>query len=161
MSHLTQMRALALGVASAIALGAGAANAEQNPSIGTWKLNVAESIAPQGTTFLPYTVVVRSDAPNLDYTYYSSDEKGEKVEFSYKAPADGKVRDIPGIPGMTGSMTRLPGGIVDAKLWSADGTYENKFCIMGVTLRKQTCLATVTSPHGHVVFFKQVIDKQD
>ena len=161
MSYLTQTRALALGVATVAALGASAANAEQNPSIGTWKLNVAESIAPQGTTFQPYTVIVRSDAPNLDYTYYNTNEKGEKVEFSYKGPADGKVRDIPGIPGMTGSMTRLPSGIVDAKLWSADGTYENKFCIMGVTLRKQTCMATVTSPHGHVVFFKQVIDKQD
>ena len=97
----------------------------------------------------------------LDDTYYNTDDKGQKVEFSYKAPADGKVREIAGIPGMTGSMTLLPSGIVDAKLWSADGTYENKFCIMGVTLSKQICMATVTSPNGNVVFFKQVIDKQD
>lgn len=152
---------MALGAALAVFAGVHAANAEQNPSIGTWKLNVAESIAPQGTTFQPYTVVIKSASPNLDYTYYNTDEKGEKIEFTYNGPADGKVRDIPGIKGMTGSMTLLPSGIVDAKLWSADGTYENKFCIMGVTLRKQTCMATVTSPHGHVVFFKQVIEKQD
>ena len=150
-----------LGLLAATALNAGASNAADNPSLGTWKLNVAESIAPQGTTFHPYTVVIRSAEGLLDYTYYNTDEKGQKVEFSYKAPADGKVREIAGIPGMTGSMPLLPSGIVDAKLWSADGTYENKFCIMGVTLRKQTCMATVTSPNGHVAFFKQVIDKQD
>jgi hypothetical protein len=92
------------------------AQANQNPSIGTWKLNLEESI--------------------LDLSG-------------------------PGFEGMTGSVTLLPSGIIDAKLSLPDGTYENKFCIMGVSLRKQTCLATVTSPRGDVVFFKQVLDKQD
>lgn len=138
------------------------AETKPNPSIGTWKLNLEESIPPQGNKFQPYTVVIKAASPTLvDFTYTTVDEKGNKVEFAYKNAPDGKVRDIPGIPGLKGSMTMLPSGILDAKLWSPDGTYENKFCILGVTLRKQTCLATVTSPQGDVVFFKQVIDKQD
>jgi len=137
-------------------------NPNQNPNIGTWKLNLEESIPPQGKKFHPYTVVIKEGSPSLvDFTYTNIDDNGNKVEFNYKAPPDGQVRDIPGIPGLKGSMTLLPSGIMDAKLWSPDGTYENKFCILGITLRKQTCLATVTSPQGDVVFFKQVIDKQD
>lgn len=151
---------LALSVMSIMPITAGAKESA-NASIGTWKLNLEESIAPQGQTFRQYTVVIRSASPDVDWTYYNTDEKGNPYQFSYKGVADGVVRDLPGVPGLKGSMTLLPSGIVDAKLWSADGTYENKFCIMGVTLRKQTCLATITSPHGDVVFFKQVIDKQD
>jgi len=150
--------ALAAGVLMG---GAVFAETPPNPSIGTWKLNVAESIAPQGKTVQPYTVTIRSTSPILDYTYESVDDKGNKVVFNWKAPTDGKVVDIPGVPGLRGSMTMLPSGIVDAKLWMPDGTYENKFCIMGVSLRKQTCMAQVTSPEGDVVFFKQIIEKQD
>jgi len=151
---------LALAALTIVSATAGAKEGA-DPNIGTWKLNLEESIAPQGQTFRQYTVVIKSASPAVDWTYYNTDEKGQPYQFSYKGVADGVVRDLPGVPGLKGSMTLLPSGIVDAKLWSADGTYENKFCIMGVTLRKQTCLATVTSPHGSVVFFKQVIDKQD
>jgi hypothetical protein len=139
------------------------AQADQNPSIGTWKLNLEKSIPPQGQKFHSYTVVIKSAAPELHYEYVNTDENGKEVTFSFKGSADGTILDLsgPGFEGMTDSMTLLPSGIIDAKLWLPDGTYENKFCIMGVGLRKQTCLATVTSPRGDVVFFKQVLDKQD
>ena len=39
------------------------AQADQNPSIGTWKLNLEESIPPQGQKFHSYTVVIKSAAP--------------------------------------------------------------------------------------------------
>ena len=148
-------------VVAALIPGAAMAQSGVDPSVGTWKLNVEESIAPQGQTFRSYTVVIRSASPDVDWTYHNTDKEGRPFEFTFKGKADGVVRELPGVPGLKGSMTLLPSGIVDAKLWSADGTYENKFCIMGVTLRRQTCLATVTSPHGDVVFFKQIIDKQD
>lgn len=156
------MKAIAIGIATLAALAAVPSDAapDQNPNVGTWKLNLKESIAPQGETFQPYTVVIRSTGPDVDWTYYGTAE-GRPYEFSFKGKADGQVRDLPGVPGLKGSMTMLPSGIVDAKLWSADGSYENKFCIMGLSMRKQTCLATITYPTGVTVFFKQVIDKQD
>ncbi|EZP73955.1 hypothetical protein BV96_00043 [Sphingomonas paucimobilis] len=135
--------------------------ATPDPSIGTWKLNLEESIAPQGIQFRQYTVVIRSASPEVDWTYSNTDAQGRPYSFTFKGKADGVVRDLPGVPGLKGSMTLLPSGIVDAKLWSADGSYENKFCIMGVSLRKQTCMALIKSAGGEVVFFKQVIDKQD
>lgn len=157
-NHMWRMLAATVALSSsAVAV----AQSAKDPSIGTWKLNLEESIAPQGIKFRQYTVVIRSASPEVDWTYSNTDEQGRAFSFTYKGKADGVVRELPGVPGLKGSMTLLPSGIVDAKLWSADGSYENKFCIMGTTLRKQTCLATITSPGGEVVFFKQVIDKQD
>jgi hypothetical protein len=147
---------------AALAIGSPASGQDKrDPNIGTWKLNLEESIAPQGIKFRQYTVVIRSASPDVDWTYSNTDAEGRPYSFTFKGKADGVVRDLPGVPGLKGSMTLLPSGIVDAKLWSADGSFENKFCIMGVTLRKQTCMALIKSAGGEVVFFKQVIDKQD
>lgn len=140
----------------AVALAAPAGKAVS--SVGTWKLNLAESIAPQGSPFHPYTVEVRRSDEVLDFTYHGETAKGEPFDFTYAGKADGVVRDLGG--GLKGSMIRLPSGNYEARLWSPDGSYENKFCQLGADGNKNICLATVTAPNGNVVFFKQVSDRQ-
>lgn len=136
-----------------------AATDDQGSSaIGAWKLNLAESIAPQGSPFRPYTVVVKRADDVLDFAYTSVGENGQPFRFGYAGKADGVVRDLEG--GLKGSMTRMPSGNYDAKLWASDGTYENKFCQLLAGGRKQVCMATVTAANGNVVFFKQVLDRQ-
>ncbi|MBV6423998.1 MAG: hypothetical protein NAOJABEB_01808 [Steroidobacteraceae bacterium] len=125
--------------------------------VGTWKLNLEESIAPQGRHFNPYTVVVRRADEILDFTYHGFHD-GKPYEFTYSAKADGEVRDMGG--GMRAAMVRLPSGNYEARLWLPDGSFENKFCQIVVGGNKQVCLATLTQPDGSVVFFKQVQDRQ-
>jgi hypothetical protein len=126
-------------------------------AVGTWKLNLKESIAPQGKQFSPYTVVVRGTGDIVDYTYHGFQD-GKPYEFTYKAKADGVVRDMGG--GLKAAMLRLPSGNIDARLWAPDGSYENKFCQLSADGMQVICLATVTYPDGSVVFFKQVQDRQ-
>ncbi|MBV6423997.1 MAG: hypothetical protein NAOJABEB_01807 [Steroidobacteraceae bacterium] len=130
---------------------------DHSSSIGTWKLNLKESIAPQGRQFNPYTVVLRRADDMLDFSYYGVRE-GKPFNFVYTAKADGVVRDLE--HGIKAAMIRLPSGNYEARLWLPDGTYENKFCQLAAGGQQQICLATVTEPDGSVVFFKQVQDRQ-
>lgn len=138
-----------------------AAQAEQpidkNSSIGTWRLNLSESIAPQGRNFDPYTVVLKSKDGVLNFTYQSTRD-GKPYEFAYDAEADGVARDVGG--GMKAAMVRLPSGNIEARMWLPDGSFENKFCQLSADGMKNVCLATITQPDGSVVFFKQVMDRQ-
>lgn len=132
----------------------------KDPNIGTWKLNMKES---RNTKGLPYksgfTVIIRSGSPVLDYTFISDPgPDGKPHTFGFKAIPDGQVRPN-GDDGSTYSMEILPQGVVDAKLWSKDGSLENKFCIMYKSLVKQICLATITTKDGKRTMFTNVLDK--
>lgn len=157
------------GVALASAVGAAPVGAMNKPSPaileiinqqrGTWKLNMEESRDEHG---LPYKegfkVIIRSGYPVQDYTYIGEAPAGEKpYVFSFKAAPDGIVRSNEA--GGTYSMEMLPNGIVDAKLWSTDGTYENKFCIPYTNMRKIICLATLTTKDGKRTMFTNILDK--
>ena len=154
MFHFTAM------VAASFLLAVSAmAEEDLSPEAGTWSLNLAESIPPQGRTFRPFTVVVRSSGVVLDFTQTTTDAAGREIVFSHSSPTDGVVRDLPGMPGAKAAFTRLPSGVIDAKLWFPDGSLQNKICVLETSLRRQICLATITSPSGNTVFFKHVLDK--
>lgn len=150
-----------VGLIAACLLMTDQARAETDPEplIGTWVLNLEESIPPQGTTFRAFTVTIRESGEMLDFTQITSDASGNEVEFSHRSPTDGIVRELPGMPGTRAAFTRLPSGVIDAQLWYPDGTHQNKICVLQVSLRTQVCLATITSPSGHTVFFRHVLDK--
>lgn len=63
------------------------------------------------------------------------------------------------MPGAKAAFTRLPSGVIDAKLWFPDSSLQNKICVLERSLVRQVCLATITSPSGNTVFFKHVLDK--
>ena len=135
-----------------------------HPRLGKWRLNLEESIAPQGKTFRPYVVEVLRADEVLEFEYTATAPDGSEHTFGSSSIADGVVRDLPGsgdTAGLRGAMIRLPNGSYEARLWGADGSYENKFCQVMNGYRKQVCLATVTHADGHVTFFKQVLDRID
>lgn len=128
--------------------------------IGTWKLNLKESRIEGQPYKSGFTVVIRHAYPITDWTY-TADEAGpdgKKIVFSFKGYADGKVHPNEGAGG-TYAMELLPDGIVDAKLWSASGEFENKFCIPYANKIKIICLATVDSKDGKRTMFTNVLDK--
>jgi len=134
----------------------------KHPRIGTWRLNLEESIAPQGVAFKPYVVEVTRADTVLEFAYTATGPDGKEHTFGSSSEADGVVRDLPGsgdTAGMKGAMIRLPNGSYEARLWAKDGTYENKFCQILAGEQQNVCLATVTHPDGHVTFFKQVLDR--
>jgi hypothetical protein len=148
-----------------LALAAAAGDAGVNakhPRLGTWKLNLEESIAPQGVEFRPYVVEVTRADSVLEFAYTATTPDGKTHSFQSSSEADGVVRDLPGsgeTAGLKGAMIRLPNGSYEARLWAKDGSYENKFCQVLAGEEKQVCLATMTHADGHVTFFKQVLDK--
>lgn len=132
---------------------------ENSPLVGTWTLNLEQSIPPQGRNFQPFSLVIRESGEMLDFTQTTTDGQRRLVEFSHRTPTDGVVRELPGMPGAKAAFTRLPSGVIDAKLWLPDGSLQNKICVLQVSLDRQVCLATITSSSGHTVFFKHVLDK--
>ncbi|MCR9095118.1 MAG: hypothetical protein NXI30_12940 [bacterium] len=133
-----------------------------HPRLGKWRLNLEESIPPQGATFRPYVVEVLRADDVLEFEYTATGPDGRRHSFGSSSIADGVVRDLPGsgdTAGLRGAMIRLPNGSYEARLWAPDGSYENKFCQVMKGFEKQVCLATVTHADGHVTFFKQVLDR--
>lgn len=151
---------LGLAVASVALLNSATGTArESSPLVGSWSLNLEESIPPQGKVFRPFSLAIRESGAVLDFTQTTIDAQGHPVQFSHRTPTDGVVRELPGMPGARAAFTRLPSGVIDAKLWFPDGSLQNKICVLQVSLERQVCLATITSPLGHTVFFKHVLDK--
>lgn len=149
---------------AALALAAAApaqAADEAAASVGTWRLNLAESIPPQGKQFRPFTVVIRSSGDVLDFTQTEAGADGQPRSFNHRTQTDGVIRDVPGYPGARMAMLRLPSGVIDARFWFPNGSLQNKFCLLDNTLRRQVCLATITAPGGEVTFFKHVLDRVD
>ncbi len=135
------------------------AQAEEGRVAGTWKLNLEQSIPPQGQTFRPFTVVIRESGAMLDFTQHTTLANGRTHEFSHRTATDGVERDLPGMPGARVAMTRLPSGVIDAKLRFADGSLQNKVCLLQVSLNQQVCFATIKAPNGNVSFFRHVLDR--
>lgn len=137
----------------------GDASAGDAPSqVGTWVHNAQESINmpdPDASE----TVEIRRYDSVLDYTWTGVSGDGETSTFTYASPADGRVRELPGMQGLRGSMTRTPSGIIDAKLWFPDGSSEEKFCILSSPTRL-TCFATFADSAGRTSLFKQVFDRR-
>jgi len=152
------IRSLVLLLATAC-LCAGAAPAADAPSqVGTWEHNRKESIGmpdPEARE----TVEIRRYGDVLDYTWTGVAADGTKSTFSYASPADGKVRELPGSPGLRGAMTRTPSGIIEAKLWFPDGSWEEKYCLLSTPTRL-SCFATYSDSAGKISLFKQIFDKR-
>ena len=132
------------------------------PMLGTWRLNLEESIPPQGISFDPFVVVVGRADSVIDFAYTATGPDGREHTFSYGGPADGVVRELPASgskEGLKGAMIRLPSGSYESRLWTSSGRYENKFCQVVAGGQKQVRLATLTYPDGTVTFFKQVLDR--
>ena len=130
-----------------------------NQQRGTWKLNLEESRDEHGEPYKHgFKTIIRSGYPIQDFTYIGDAAPGEKpYVFSFKGQPDGVVRKNEA--GGTYSMEILPNGVVDAKLWSPDGVFENKFCIPYTNMRKIICLATLTTKEGKRTMFTNVLDK--
>ncbi|MBW2267437.1 MAG: hypothetical protein JRH16_02585 [Deltaproteobacteria bacterium] len=143
-------------------LAADEGSGTSSPILGTWRLNLEESIPPQGTTFEPFVVVVGRADSVIDFAFTATGPDGQEHTFSYGGPADGAVRELPSSgsrAGMKGAMIRLPSGSYESRLWSTSGRYENKFCQVVAGGQRQVCLATLTYPDETVTFFKQVLDR--
>lgn len=159
------MRLTTTGLVLAAALsGIGATATAQapasDPRVGTWRLNLAQSIPPQGTAFDPFVATVTAGKPGtLSFHYRATRPDGTSVDFSYDGVLDGKMHPLPGNARLEGSFEFLWGGIIRSVLRWRDGTVEDKACTLDLAVRHQTCIGTMTAPQGHVVFFKQVLDR--
>lgn len=131
--------------------------AASDPYVGTWKKNPAESVGMADPDKAEVTEIRRHDTV-LDYTWTGTEPDGKTETFSYSGPVDGKEHSLPGGMGLRGAMIRTPSGVIEGKLWSPDGSLEDKFCILSEP-RRLTCFASVTDKAGKVTLFKEVFDR--
>ncbi len=134
------------------------APAASNPYVGTWKKNAAESFGMSDPGGQETTVIRRHDTV-LDYTWTGTGSDGKTETFSYSGKVDGKEQMLPGDSGLRGAMIATPSGVIEGKLWGADGSLEDKYCILSAP-RRMTCFATFTDGKGKVSLFKEVFDKE-
>jgi len=132
--------------------------AEANPYVGTWKKNAKESFGMPDPAGSEITVIRRHDSV-LDYTWTGTGSDGKTETFSYSGAVDGKERSLPGNTGLRGAMILTPSGVIEGKLWGADGSLEDKYCILSAPGR-MTCFATFTDGAGKVSLFKEVFDRE-
>ena len=146
------------GLVMLTGLSSAGALAASNPYVGTWTKNVAESIGMSDPSGSETTVIKRHDSV-LDYTWTGVGSDGKKETFSYSGAVDGKREALPGGTGLEGAMITTPSGVIEGKLWSKDGSVEDKFCILSAP-RRLTCFATLTDGAGKTSLFKEVFDRK-
>ena len=143
-----------LGIGSAVTIAA----PSPSPYVGTWKKNSGESIGMPDPGGSEVVVITRHDVV-LAYTWTGTGSDGKTETFSYSGAVDGKIRSLPGNAGLRGAMIPTPSGIIEGKLWAADGSLEDKFCFL-TTPRKMTCFATLTDGAGKISLFKEVFERE-
>jgi len=144
-------------LAASSCLAAAGAVAGTPSQVGVWKKNAAESLGMADQSGSETVKIRRHDAV-LDFTWTGVGNDGKIETFSFKGPVDGKVQALPGDAGLKGAMIPTPDGVIESKLWSKDGSLEDKFCIL-TTPTRLTCFATVTDSAGKQSLFREVFDK--
>lgn len=94
MKHV--LKVVAIGVLAVV--GAVAAQAQSNPIVGTWKLNVEKSKYDPGPKPTSLTRTVEAQGDGLKYTFAGVAADGKPIAYGFTVQFDGK--DYP----VTGSM---------------------------------------------------------
>lgn len=155
--RLSVLAIATIGVLGCSGAAISASSSDVSPHVGTWQVNVEESIAAQGEVQKPYTVVMREMGDVMDFTF-KTEKDGKPYEYSWKAESDGKVHEL--APGITGSVLQLPDGNNQMTMWyEKNGMEEEQICNLQIGGNQLHCWATFTYPGGAVIFRKVVMDR--
>jgi hypothetical protein len=157
-------RALTVVAVGLLALvGASSLQAQGNPIVGTWKLNLEKSKFDPGPAPKSLTRTVAADGDGLKYTFEGVGADGKALSYSFAVKFDGK--DYPVMGSMPSGADNISGKKVDANHYEA--TLKKGGKVIGtskVTVsadgKATTVDATGTTAAGAKTHDVQVYDKQ-
>ena len=133
-------------VAAAIVAAATVVGAQSDPTIGTWKLNLAKSKYSAGEPPKSSTVVIEPAGQGIKLTATTVIADGSTRRITYTASYDGKDAVVTGTPDYNGMSLKKVGGAVEGSR-KKDG-------------KTMTVKASGTTASGQRIESTQVYDKQ-
>jgi hypothetical protein len=144
-------------------LGAAAAQAQSNPIVGTWKLNLEKSKYDPGPAPKSLTRTVEAQGDGLKYTFEGVAADGTPIAYGFSVQFDGKDNPITG--SMPSGADTISGKRINANHYEA--TLKKGGKVIGtskVSISKDgkvtTVDATGTTATGAKAHDVQVYDKQ-
>ena len=150
-------RSTALVIAICTTLAAGAASAEDNPFVGRWHWNRAQSTLPPGEP-APKDVVneiSRADGTSIAWsvTIVTPDDVRHVVEFQADPAGDAQH----GIE--TRASARMADATLQATFNGPDGHSDTQTCTVSADRTQLTCKGTVTDGQGRSASYVDVYDR--
>jgi hypothetical protein len=138
--------------------------AEDNPAIGTWKLNLEKSKYPEGMAPKSMTRTVSADGDSVKYSYEGTSGSGSDVKYGFTVKYDGKDYDLTG-NGTPFGADHIAIKRTNSHMWSA--TLKKGDKVVGtssVTVSHDGKTTTIsgkgTDEKGKPTKLTQVFDKQ-
>src|SRR5450755_522134 len=152
-----------VAIAVLAVLGAAAAQAQSNPIVGTWKLNLEKSKYDPGPAPKSLTRTVEAQGDGLKYTFEGVAADGKPIAYGFSVQYDGKDNPITG--SMPSGADTISGKRINANHYEA--TLKKGGKVIGtskVSISKDgkvtTVDATGTTATGAKAHDVQVYDKQ-
>jgi hypothetical protein len=152
-----------VAIAVLAVLGAAAAQAQSNPIVGTWKLNLEKSKYDPGPAPKSLTRTVEAQGDGLKYTFEGVAADGTPIAYGFSVQFDGKDNPITG--SMPSGADTISGKRINANHYEA--TLKKGGKVIGtskVSISKDgkvtTVDATGTTATGAKAHDVQVYDKQ-
>jgi hypothetical protein len=152
-----------VAIAVLAVLGAAAAQAQSNPIVGTWKLNLEKSKYDPGPAPKSLTRTVEAQGDGLKYTFEGVAADGKPIAYGFSVQFDGKDNPITG--SMPSGADTISGKRINANHYEA--TLKKGGKVIGtskVSISKDgkvtTVDATGTTATGAKAHDVQVYDKQ-
>lgn len=136
--------------------------AQSDPSLGTWKLNVAKSKYSPGPAPASETRVYEVfGAGGVKATFNRVDASGKKLTISYSALYDGKEYKYVGNPDAdTISLTRIDANTSESIQKLNGKVIQTTRAVVSPDGKVRTITATGTTPSGQKINNLIVLDKQ-
>jgi hypothetical protein len=152
-----------VAVALLAVVGATSLQAQSNPVVGTWKLNLTKSKFDPGPAPKSLTRTVVAEGDGLKYTFEGTSADGKAVAYGFTVKFDGK--DYPVTGSMPAGADSISGKKIDANNYEA--TLKKGGKVIGTSKvsvstdgKVATVDATGTNAAGAKTHDVQVYDKQ-
>jgi hypothetical protein len=159
---LPTLARLAIGMAIIVGVpmqfGASAWAAE-NPFVGRWHLNGAESTAPPGKPrSMDVTAdILRADSTHMRWSITIPGAQGQQPDVeTFDVPANGEFYSI---SGDTTAAFRLSGSSVQATFKGPAGQTDAQTCTLTSDRRKMTCKGMLSDGRGRTADYVDVYDR--
>jgi hypothetical protein len=146
-------------VVTCVALAASSAWADSNnPFVGRWHWNAAQSTMPPGEP-MPSDVTAEisgADSTHLTWSLVVLDSERQSNVETFDAPANGEFYPI---SSDTSAAFRLAGNTLQADFKGPTGETDSLTCTLAANQKKMTCTGVLTDAQGHTANYVDVYDR--
>ena len=154
------MRLMKLALVVTLVAAAYGIQAQADPTIGTWKLNLAKSKYNAGQPPKSSTVVIAAAGQGIKLTSDSVLADGTARKISYTASYDGKDAVVTGTPDYDGMSLKKTANGVEGSRKKAGKVVQTYTRVVSADGKTMTVTSTGTTATGSKVDNVQVYDKQ-